>query len=250
MGRKRAYLTATAIAAAAVCAPAVNASPVSTYYLTTYLTPGGVQTPVTTYVGFAGVSLTIPIYLFANDSGAVSMITGDEGLYQGGFSVTQTSGSGIITSVAGSTTSNGDTWGATGTVNAPNTNNSSFVQLAEFNLGYSASSPIVPNANNEIELGSVTFMPTAPGAYMFSLNSYAAGAPDRSDNATYNSGYDLDLTDDANNLTLGPSGDYIGTTANPETFTVTVASVPEPATVGLITVASLGLLARGRRRFR
>lgn len=247
MHKKTAYLTAAAIAAGAMWASSANASSVPAYYLTTYVTPGGVQTPVTTYVDVAGVSLTIPIYLYANDSSAVSMITGDEGLYQGGFSVTQTTGTGIITSVVGSTTSNGSTWGSSGVFYTGATDTASYVQLREYNLGYSSSSPIVPNANNEIELGSVTFTPTNTGVYTFSLNSYAAGAPNSSDNATYESGYDLDLTDDTGNETLGPPGSYTGTSANPETFTVTVT--PEPATIGLFAAAGLGLLARCRRCF-
>ena len=95
------------------------------------------------------------------------------------------------------------------------------------------------NANSQIEIGSITITPTAPGTYTFVLDSYAYPSTSLNDTVTIDSNYDLQ------GQQFQP-GLIPGTIANPETFTVTVAGTPEPATLGLISVASLGLLARRR----
>ena len=94
------------------------------------------------------------------------------------------------------------------------------------------------NANSQIEMGSITITPTAPGTYSFVLDSYGYPSTSLNDTVTFNTDYDLDQASSS-------SPAYTGSIANPDMFTVTVT--PEPATLGLITVAGLGLLTRRRR---
>ena len=112
---------------------AANATPVPSvaYSYTTYVTPGGVASPVTTYVASVGTPLTLPVYLFEDlTGGASSIINGDGGLFGGGFSVKQTSLTGILTGIADSVSGNGSSF-AGGNSKASPSDTSSFEAINE-----------------------------------------------------------------------------------------------------------------------
>jgi len=209
------------------------------YGYTTYVTPLGVATPVTSYPDTLGTPLTLPVYLFEDlTQGSASLIDSDGGVYGGGFSVTQTSGTGSLTGIAGSVSSNGSSFAGGVASNNPS-NSSTFLGLNEIG-SLSESSGVDTNGNGQIQMGSITITPTAPGTYTFVLDSYGYPSVSGDDTITFNSSYDLDVT--------STSPAYTGAISAPDTFTVVVPGVPEPATLSLAGVAGVGLLLRRRSR--
>src|SRR5580698_7873580 len=142
-------------AAAAGLAAAGSAKAAISYQYTTYTG----ATPVTTYNATVGVPITIPIYLYEKlTSGSSSLITSDGGLDGAGFSVTQSSGTGILTSIAGSTTTNGSNFSG-GSSNPNGKNSSTFMGFGEA-IAVSDDTGPVPNASGDVQIGSITITPT------------------------------------------------------------------------------------------
>jgi hypothetical protein len=225
-------------AAAASLAVAGSANAAITYKYTTYT--GG--TPVTTYNATAGVPITIPIYLYESlTSGSSSLITSEDGMFTAAFSVTQTSntGTGTLTSSAGSITTNGQNFATDGGFANSSGKDSSLFQGIANALGGSAPSGPLPNASGDIQIGSVTITTSVTNTFTLGAFNYpATKSPDLT--TTFTNGDDLDAN--------STSPAYTGAIANPETFSVVVAPVPEPTSAALLGISSLGLLARARRR--
>jgi hypothetical protein len=231
-------------AAAAAMAVAGSAKAAISYEYTTYTG----STAQTSYSTQAGTPITIPIYLFeALTNSSSSLITADGGLFGAGFSVTQTNntGTGTVSSIAGSITTNGSNF--PGGAAEPKSTNTSLTAALEDLPSTSATSGPNPNGSGDVQLGSITLSTTAPGTYTYKLANYKAPSNVGGFTETFGNGpgapngFDLDVT----NTGADP---YTGTLANQETFSVTVTPVPEPTSVALLGLSSLGLLARARRR--
>jgi hypothetical protein len=205
-------------------------------------------TPLTSYTTASNVSLAVNIYLDEILSGgSTSLITSDGGLYGAGFSVTQTNNtsSPALTALTGSTTT-----GAPFANGSYKTGITATNELAgSENVANGTTSGPTPTAGL-ILLGTVTITPTSAGTYSFSLANYSAPAKTGGYTQTFGNGpggstslgyFDLDPN---NTGTYA----YAGAASDPETFTVTVPGVPEPMALGLISLASMGLLTRPRRR--
>jgi PEP-CTERM motif len=224
-------------AAATALAAAGSAKAAITYKYTTYT--GG--TAVTSYNATAGVPITIPIYLYEQlTNSSSSLITSDEGMFSACFSVTQTTntGAGTLTGSAGSVSSNGSNFSAGGGFANSSGKDSSLYQGIANALGNSASSGPVPNASGDIQIGSVTITPTVTTTYVLGAENYPA-TKSADLTTTFTNGYDLDAN--------STSPAYTGAIANPETFSVVVAPVPEPASAAVLGIGALGLLTRRRR---
>jgi hypothetical protein len=234
MHKKRAVMMAAAAAAALTVAASANAAVTFKYTTYTGTTPGSNPN----FTDTAGTPLVVPIYLYEQITGGTpSVITGDGGLDAGSWSVTQTSGtsSGILTSIAGNTTL------FTGP-NNPSSKNSSTFKGFGVAVANNATSGIDPDGNGDISLGNVTITPTAVGTTTFVLDAFNyTGSGTKADGVTitFDNSYDLD-----GNST---SPAYTGAIANPETFTVTVAPVPEPTSAAVLGLGAMGLLARRRK---
>ncbi len=231
------FLRAAAAAVALVVAASAKAA--ITYEYTTYAG----NSPVTEYSFTPGMPLTIPIYLHEQlTGGSTSLITADGGLVGAAFSVTQTSntGSGTLTSVAASVTGNGSNF-AGGFSNMSGKDSSTFQGLAEVVSVFAASGP-VPDANGDIEIGSITITTNTPNTYVLANYNYPST---KSDDLTGTFGNGPGASIGGFDLDPNNSGTYAytGAIANPETIIL----VPEPGTVGLLGISSLALLARRRR---
>ncbi len=224
-------------AAAAALAAAGSAKAAITYKYTTYT--GG--TAVTSYNATAGVPITIPIYLYEQlSNGSSSLITSDDGMFTAAFSVTQTSNTaaGTLTGSAGSITSNGDNFAAGGGFANPSGKDSSTFQGIANAVGEAASSGPLPNASGDIQIGSITITTNVSNTFVLGAENYPA-TKSADLTTTFNSLYDLDPN--------STSPAYTGAIANPETFSIVVAPVPEPTSLAVLGIGALGLLTRRRR---
>jgi hypothetical protein len=243
MRKQRSVLMAAV--AAAVLAAATSAYASITFKYTTYTgtTPGSNPN----FVGAVGTPIVIPIYLYEQlTSGSTdTVVAPDGGLGGAAFSVTQTTNTaaGTLSGITGNTTS------FPGGLSNPAGGNSSTSQAFGSSTNIQASSGPVPNASGDVQIGSITVTPTATGTNTYVLANFNYPST-KSDDVTGTFG-----------ITGGPSGGngfdldpnntgefaFTGAIANPETFTVTVPAVPEPATISLLGVSALGILSRRRK---
>jgi hypothetical protein len=203
--------------------------------------------PSSSYSVQIGQSVTIPVYLQETlNGGSTSLINADGGVFGVGFLVNQTSGgTGTITGIAGSTTSNGANFagGTFSTDPSDSTTHVGGLDLASF----SAASGPMTNSSGQIEIGTVTIMPQSVGATNFVLANYKYPATTGGYTITFGNGpgasqggFDLDVSQSGANA-------YTGASASPETFTVTATAVPEPTVLSLAGIGAFGLVRRRRQ---
>lgn len=195
-------------------------------------------TSAPTLTATPGSTMTIPVFLQETlTGGSTSIINSDGGVAGAGFKMVMDSGTATLMSV------NPDTTDFQGPTNPSVNGNVAGLQEA---IGTSQSSGILTGntgggsfgtAPNEVYLGNVVINPGS-GTSSFRITAYD---PSGGNTLTNNNLYDLDITQ-----TSAPA--YVGTTdpANsvPNSFTV---STPEPASISLLGLGALGLLARRRR---
>jgi hypothetical protein len=213
----------------------------------------------TSYSVAPGGTVTGLIYLKETlSAGSTSLIDGDNGLNVAGFSVTQSSTnlpaspSGVY-SIAGSTTTNGSnfTGGSFTEKNTDAANNTyTTIRAGDNATGVSATTgPQTSNANvtGTIEIGSFTIIGGTSGTTTFTLANFRYPSSTGGYTQTVSSDYDLDNS--ASGATPDPAGvTGAGGAAGAETFTVSVT--PEPTSMALLGLGSLGLLARRRKQTR
>ena len=209
-------------------------------------------TSTPTYTVAPGGSVTVPIYLQEMLSGgSSSLISADGGLFSGGFSVTRAgtlpASPATLTTIAGSVSANGSNFAGGSFTQDPNNQSTTFV--AGDNLAsFTATSGPIPNGSALIELGTVTIQAGAAGTTDFTLANYTYPSQGGGYTTTFGNGpgaatlgFDLDVSHTGANA-------YTGATAAPETFAVSVQSVPEPGVpAALFGLGGVGLLFRRAR---
>jgi hypothetical protein len=198
----------------------------------------------TSYTTTPGVAITAHVYF--EESGGTTLIAGDGGLATAGFSVTRGSiglpaNPSVISSIAGSVTSNGDSFPG-GRFKVQSGGSPSFMAGANSGI-FGATTGPVP-AGGLIEIGSITITGgTIAGTTNFTLGNQKYPASIGGFTQTLDTGYDLDLS------SIDPVP-YIGAggAAGAESFSVIV--VPEPTSPVFFAVGASALLMRMRRNRR
>ena len=188
----------------------------------------------------AGTAMSVPVFLKETlTNGSTSIINSDGGLGAAGFQMLLTSGQATINSIAPNaadfqgpaTTTITGTGAALSEATGPSQTSSPLIGAN----GGGAGTP----TGDEIYLGSISITPTAtPATFTFApYNAVTNG-----NTLTANSFYDLDTTQ-----TTPPA--YIGTEdpSNPPMHFTVGQSVPEPASLSLLGLSAIGLLARRRK---
>jgi hypothetical protein len=221
----------------------------------------------------AGASVTVNVFLQEILTGtSTSLIAQDGGMLSAAAAVALKSGtSATITTASanaatgnptGSTNNPSSVWGTTSFAFAVahTATNANFGVNSNGSLGTATN--INPDASGKILIGNlvITASSTATGVTTYNLvqntggfgNTITAGASAASQAAQ--SAYDLDSTNNAS--TGAPTGTYFGTTdtSNPnfglQSFTITVAAVPEPSSMvlcGMLAVGGMVTVYRRRR---
>jgi hypothetical protein len=197
----------------------------------------------------SGSPTVVQIFLDeALTAGSTSLISADNGLNTGAFSVQETSGNTLATSAVGDSS----IWSGGFTEKTGDSNVNRRIGDATSNT---ATLGPVPTASL-ISLGFVTITPDATaGVTDFKVWSFGETATSHGQTETIGnlfgapsaSGGFFDIDNPASS-SPSATGQFTGADADPTTFTVTVTGAPEPATIGLAAVGMLGLLARRRRK--
>jgi PEP-CTERM motif len=201
------------------------------------LAPGQTLTP--------GSSATVNVYLAETDtSGSAEFVVGDGGLYSAGAAFVEQAGGQGVTVTAVTNNSAAEPAGFSGNDNKGSGTYGAY--MLDITNNASTTPPVTPTSSTTVGttrtdlylLGTVTLaLSTAPNATFNVESIHDAPAPV------------LDSSSNGNTLTfngddLDTAGGSIGTGANghPTPFAV----VPEPASIGLLSLGALGLLARRR----
>jgi len=209
-----------------------------------------------------GTTVNLELFLLANSTNGVSVINTYDGLLSGGLAMHVASHTGTSSTIASYALDTSEFTGpsqpATITGGMSLQNDSESVgtgSLTGITFGNTAGGTVVnPSANHEIYLGTVTLMAGSAGSStVFDIGENGTfpnndGGFTLTFNPPFALGGSYDLDDESQGNT-GNSVVYTGVENSVTTFTLNVAgSVPEPGTLGLLTVGMMLGLRRRRPR--
>lgn len=212
------------ILAASVLVPSLAQAAVSYSYVASF--DGGL-TFTTTVNSTQGSNLTGNIYLKETlTNGSASLIASDGGLLGYGFAVDRVNGASTLTGFANNAAL------FSGPV-FTDPNGSATHRGGTGAIALTAATGPNPDANGLILLGTISI---AVGS---GSSSFVLGVHDNffGNTLTNTNVYDLDVSDTG----------YTGAANAPFNFTVNAAAVPEPASVVILAIAGIGVLARRRK---
>ena len=216
-------------------------------------------TDQSTYNLTVGQAVTVSVYLQETvTNGSSSLINLDGGLYAAAMKASLSGSSSQLATISAVAYNANFASGSSG-----NTTNSSATQavIANFSNGTNAafaSGPSLTEGNNLLYLLG-TFTLTAGSTAGTSTYNLGELTTQGGNTVTFGSGpgngvgYDLDFSNNSGSVISGDGQQpqsYYGTQADPTSFTVNVAAVPEPSSVILtgLAVSAIGIGAWRRRR--
>jgi hypothetical protein len=195
-----------------------------------------------------GSSIDVPLYLqeVNSDGSSNSLLASEDGLFAAGTGVSQFSSSvGVATTITGISPNSGSPPAGFDDILDQSTTASSAALLEQVNFSDSNGVAAVSQGGgvSTVYLGTLALLAssTPDQTTTFTVSVYD---PNQGNTVTFNNGYDLDNNNDPLNP---PGASALYSSAAPTNFSVTTSSVPEPASLSLLTLGAVTLLSRRRQ---